>query len=822
MESTRNCPIFGTPKELDNYVLPKIEDVVRFYDYIKTNGNKAKIVDIENGCQHDIIKYVAEQVAAAWILASIPIIPHKEVVERVSMYIKERQILVLVPNADQNNLIYQRKIDQFWNNSQKLFDICTCQCLSEMVCQHRNNQRVSKKRKDFLLDQRTDRKLTDDRIQYKNGKVMRPGEIRKRRNVSNEIMCILSSNFEQLRQSASEKNDRKSYKSDSCYTDCVKRKGYHLRRHAARRQAKLIKLHKKLLNSDSENYQANEKKLNPDFLGSSDVSSKGGMKIDDSDVNASEDTWHPSPKGKLGANKLRASPFAGAVIVNQLRIPLPALARECERYNISDRKGAAIATAVLQDFNIVNEKNLSGVIDSSKLRRERKKYRDSIVVSNFALSNLYFDGKRDKCIANIQMGKKRYRREKIEEHITMLSEPNHEYIGHVTPVQGSSKYIVDAMIDFFQSNRIFIDGLQVIGCDGTNVNIGPKGGVIRLLEERLNKPIHWFVCLLHLNELPFRRLFQQLDAVNEEVGLYTGPIGKSIFNTPFNANLSSTDGISFQKLKCDLPEFKSIEELSCDQKYLYQICTAISKGYCEIDLSRRYPGNISNARWLTTANRILRVYIATSTPSKSLQIITNYIIKVYTPLWFAIKAKPQCTYGPRHFFQLIRLSRFLASNQQKIIDEVIQRNAYFAHPENLLLAMLTDDDKSLRESAFEKILFARRYIKRINVRQFKIPKIDFNAASYAEMIDWQREAITEPPLTMPLSELELRQIVETGDDSHFDAYPCHMQAVERIIRLVTAASTSVYGYERREGLIRSTLKSRKITKGSRKADFKCR
>ena len=42
--------------------------------------------------------------------------------------------------------------------------------------------------------------------------------------------------------------------------------------------------------------------------------------------------------------------------------------------------------------------------------------------------------------------------------------------------------------------------------------------------------------------------------------------------------------------------------------------------------------------------------------------------------------------------------------------------------------------------------------------------------------------------------------------------PCHNQAVERHIKVVTEASMLVYGFERRDGLIRQKLKSRKLMK----------
>ena len=66
---------------------------------------------------------------------------------------------------------------------------------------------------------------------------------------------------------------------------------------------------------------------------------------------------------------------------------------------------------------------------------------------------------------------------------------------------------------------------MAIGCDGTNVNTGAHRGVIRLLEQRLGRPLQWFVCLLHANELPLRHLLIKLDGVTSGPKLFSGPIG---------------------------------------------------------------------------------------------------------------------------------------------------------------------------------------------------------------------------------------------------------------------------------------------------------
>lgn len=109
----------------------------------------------------------------------------------------------------------------------------------------------------------------------------------------------------------------------------------------------------------------------------------------------------------------------------------------------------------------------------------------------------------------------------------------------------------------------------------------------------------------------------------------------------------------------------------------------------------------------TKGNWILRLYISTPTLSSNLVILTQYIVKLYAPVWFQIKTHSSWKDGSRHLWRLIESSRFLSSALKAVIYPVIQRNAYFSHQENLLLSMLTDEKNHTREFAARRILKAR-------------------------------------------------------------------------------------------------------------------
>ena len=72
----------------------------------------------------------------------------------------------------------------------------------------------------------------------------------------------------------------------------------------------------------------------------------------------------------------------------------------------------------------------------------------------------------------------------------------------------------------------------------------------------------------------------------------------------------------------------------------------------------------------------------------------------------------------------------------KVVDPVIKRNAFFSHPENLLLAMRTDERPDIRELALRRILKSRRMKRTSSARSFCVPVLNFEATSYIDMIDW--------------------------------------------------------------------------------------
>ncbi|GBL98512.1 hypothetical protein AVEN_111632-1 [Araneus ventricosus] len=358
--------------------------------------------------------------------------------------------------------------------------------------------------------------------------------------------------------------------------------------------------------------------------------------------------------------------------------------------------------------------------------------------------------------------------------------------------------------------------LEVVGCDGTVTNTGWKNGVIHRIENHVGHPLQWSICLLHFNELPFRYIFQHIDGETAGPKSFSGSIGQQL------TCCEKLPVVDYEPIDCSIPDIER-NLLSKDQQYLLDISNAVTLGHCPEDLSNREPGPLSHSRWLTAANRVLRLYISLSDPSGNLKEINGFILKSYMPVWFAMKNSKYFTDGPKHVFQAIQTSRYLSDELLQVIDPVIQRNAFFAHTENVLLAMLVDEREHIWEIGHRRILKARQIVpKKKTVRNFVPLKITFQASNYIEIINWNSCVVYPPPMLRDLSEDDIKSLLnsDTTPIQEIQKFPCHTEAVESCIKLVTEASNKG-GHEARDDYIRATLKYRSTIRNfSKKIRFK--
>ena len=122
-------------------------------------------------------------------------------------------------------------------------------------------------------------------------------------------------------------------------------------------------------------------------------------------------------------------------------------------------------------------------------------------------------------------------------------------------------------------------------------------------------------------------------------------------------------------------------------------------------LIRKNPALSSHSQWFTLAQRILCLDVHTARPSFAVRWLTTAVIKFYTQSWLRIKCHPLSTNGPKNFHFMVTLLKYLNATEKRTAKAAIQRNAFHGHPENLLLAMLVDEDPDM----------CQKHVKQLNL-----------------------------------------------------------------------------------------------------------
>lgn len=484
----------------------------------------------------------------------------------------------------------------------------------------------------------------------------------------------------------------------------------------------------------------------------------------------------------------------------------PELCKAVERSKVSNRDACLIANAVLKDMGLLTAENC---IDAAKLRRQRKVW-SQVEIERHAeetkqLVCIGFDGKQD---TTLVMESKVSRRVK-EEHYVIVSYPNATYVDHVMPNSSRASDVAKEIISVIKGTHSE-ESLLAVVCDGTVLNTGKHNGIIRQLEQSLRRPVQWLICLLHTNELPFRKYLSVLDdGCTTGPSTSTGEISSALIFDPEDLPLAEFQPISGKVL--DVPDSVK-KDLSSDQKYFLEACLAV-QGVGGTESKKRLktamPGNVSHARWLTKANRILRLYMSKEHCNchESLYKIAQFIVNVYAPSWFYIKQHSSCFEGAKNFFHLMQLCYKLGEDVWTIVEPVLKNNAYFAHPESILLAGVADDNCSVRHLACQRIIQARACALNNTIRMFDKDKLvlNKNATSFMDMISWNSVTITPPPLLSTISNVDLHKYSANS----LQDIMCHSQQVERTVKDVSSTTCAVFGHASRHGMILQCNKSRK-------------
>ena len=320
--------------------------------------------------------------------------------------------------------------------------------------------------------------------------------------------------------------------------------------------------------------------------------------------------------------------------------------------------------------------------------------------------------------------------------------------------------------------------------DSTNSNTGWKNGIMAWLERFLGRKVSWLVCQLHTNELGLRHLFQELDGKTDSKTGWSGEIGKLLKTVSDMEVNSDYKAINLGDM-IDLP--KEIEDqLSTDQSLLYKRVQAVRSGYLPRDVALRTGGSLVHSRWLTFASELCMLWMSkhglTGALFERLETVVTYIVSVYAPLWFEIKAQHSWIHGPRHVIKHLQCLRLQSSEVQRILIPYLKTSSWYAHSEAILQTMLSSSDQGERAFAVEKILKirGRDLFGKSGPRYRKLPKMNVESTTLVDLIDWRRAH--EPVLTLKLTKEEIANF--KIQPMQVPYLPGHTQAIERAVKEV--------------------------------------
>ena len=229
--------------------------------------------------------------------------------------------------------------------------------------------------------------------------------------------------------------------------------------------------------------------------------------------------------------------------------------------------------------------------------------------------------------------------------------------------------------------------------------------------------------MLHLDQVSSNILNDEKLLQRCLLDSFTGPIGSSLQEDVWTEPVIVFAPVAGKMP--DLPE-KVVKKFSRDQVLAYKWGHAIQSGQVPDSLASQQIGPIFHARWLTLCVRCLAKYARVRRPSVRFRKIIIFILNLYLPMWFQIRAQPHIQDGSKHFFTMVTLSKNMDKEAMEVVHSVLSDNSHFAHPENIVITLLADSKEELRRKGVLHILAARRdHDPDMPPRQFIPPQINF-------------------------------------------------------------------------------------------------
>ena len=210
------------------------------------------------------------------------------------------------------------------------------------------------------------------------------------------------------------------------------------------------------------------------------------------------------------------------------------------------------------------------------------------------------------------------------------------------------------------NDRRINTSLEVIGSDTTAEMSGHKGGMLYHVEVLLGRRLFRVFCCLHINELPWRHIVEQLDGPTSSKSGWQGSVGKLFTGVNSMERKEIFEPIHLLEPLVDIPD-EVAKKMSTDSSVAWKILKTIGQGKLEPEVSALMCGKLCHSRWLTAGMRCLMLYMSKHILSRHdeemLKQLATWVTQICLPLLFLFMVKHHIKHEPGHHLTLFRLWR---------------------------------------------------------------------------------------------------------------------------------------------------------------------
>ena len=415
-----------------------------------------------------------------------------------------------------------------------------------------------------------------------------------------------------------------------------------------------------------------------------------------------------------------------------------------------------------------------------------------------------FDEKTDDCL-------KPYNKFGKEEHCAVVgyfADGTERVLGHFTTPNSSGKGLAQGLHAFLLENRVNLDCIKSLSSDGCPKMLGHEGGAHAVFERLVGRSLLRVVCIFHHVEKVFKGLASyhgyETSGPATVKGDWKGELEGDLHLLPLaKFPIIRDDGL---KQILDGVPYYVRKELSNDYKNLLDLVKVVITGKDDLGAAKRKCGAFHKARFITTQNRMVRLYLSTEKPSLRLKRTVHFVVKVFLPVILEAKIHHTEYVGPQIILKEVMLSRqHLTKKEFEAVHERISYNGSFAHPENVLLGLLNSQLLTERSFGVETLLKIRESTDSTLIRQFHSVDHRPNPQADSLMTLCTAPFTSEPPVTKSLSDEEVKNIVNQPLSTKL---PMTTVAVERLVKEVSRVSTVCVDELRRDGKIFLSIQNR--------------